>query len=57
MMVQAASAIPMGRCSYGEDSLGLTLDLAGDASAYVAGRTLPADGGRSVYRVFSYPES
>lgn len=53
-MVQAATTIPMGRCSYSEDYLGMTLYLASDASAYVTGQTLLVDGGWSVYRAFSY---
>lgn len=53
-MVQAAKTIPMGRCSYSEDYLGMALYLASDASAYVTGQTLLVDGGWSVYRAFSY---
>ena len=55
-MVQAAATIPMGRCSYSEDYLGMALYLASDASAYVTGQTLLVDGGWSVYRAFSYSE-
>ena len=53
-MIQAATTIPMGRCSYSEDYLGMVFYLASDASAYVTGQTLLVDGGWSVYRAFSY---
>ncbi len=56
-MVQAATTIPMGRCSYGEDYLGMTLYLASEASAYVTGQTFLVDGGWSVYRAFQYSDS
>ncbi len=55
-MVQAAATIPMGRCSYGQDYLGMCIYLASDASAYVTGQTFLVDGGWSVYRAFTYAE-
>lgn len=55
-MVKAAATIPMGRCSYADDYLGMTLYLASDASAYVTGQTFLVDGGWSVYRAFTYSD-
>lgn len=53
-MKKAAETIPMGRCSYCEDYLGMTFFLASDASAYVTGQTFLVDGGWSVCRAFKY---
>lgn len=55
-MVKAAETIPMGRCSYCEDYLGMTFFLASEASAYVTGQTFFVDGGWSVCRAFKYSE-
>lgn len=55
-ITQAAAAIPMGRISYSEDYVGMTLFLASDASAYVTGQTFLVDGGWGAYRAFKYSE-
>lgn len=55
-MVKAAETIPMGRCSYCEDYLGITFFLASEASAYVTGQTFFVDGGWSVCRAFKYSD-
>lgn len=55
-MVKAAETIPMGRCSYCEDYLGMTFFLASEASGYVTGQTFLVDGGWSVCRAFKYSD-
>ena len=55
-MKQAAATIPMARCAYPEDYLGICLYLASDAGAYCTGQTLLVDGGWSVYRAFQYSD-
>jgi len=53
-MVQAAGTIPMGRVSYAEDYVGMTLFLCSEASAYVTGQNFLVDGGWGVSRIFRY---
>lgn len=53
-ITQAAGTIPMGRISYSEDYVGMTLFLASDASAYVTGQTFLVDGGWGAYKAFKY---
>ena len=55
-MKQAAATIPMARCSWPEDYMGICLYLASEAGGYMTGQTLLVDGGWSVYRAFAYSE-
>lgn len=53
-ITQAAGTIPMGRISYSEDYVGMTLFLASDSSAYVTGQPFLVDGGWGAYKAFKY---
>jgi len=44
------STIPLGRLGQAEDVAAIALFLASDASAYVSGAIVPADGGLAVFR-------